>query len=194
MVKHDTPVSPPHSSPARRPIMNLPLRTSTSKPPQPKARTPSNTFVTYKECLKSDNAARRRARSLVKETDQYILEMDHRKREEMLEAAAQEVDAKRIKQGQHVSCLFEEKYVEEVPLRPEEAAEIWEATKRDIAAKVSGLRGKPKPKVMMMPKTIVLSDEKALVEESIVDLADEINSNPEMVTSKGISVVMLEDD
>lgn len=173
--------------------MNLPLRTSTSKPPQPKARTHSNTIVTYKECLKSDNAARRRARSLVKETDQYILEMNHQKREEMLEAAAQEVDARRIKQGQHVSCLFEEKYIEETSLSSEEAAEKWEDMKREITAKVSGLRGKPKPKVMMVPK-IALSNEKILDEEGVVDLAGKVNLVPEMVDSKRVSVTMLEDD
>ncbi|KAG9731973.1 hypothetical protein KCU73_g11443, partial [Aureobasidium melanogenum] len=156
---------------------------------------PSNKFVTYKECLANDNAARKRAKSLVKDSDQYIFEMDHQKREQILEAAAQEIDARRIRNGEHVSSLFEEaQEIEETPLSPEEAAEKWETTKREIAAKVSGLRGTPKPKVTMVPKKMASSDEKVETEESVVDLASEVELAPEMLTSKGLPVIMLDDD
>lgn len=195
MAIHDTPNTPSGSKPAHKPTINLPPITPISKPPQLKARTPSNKFVTYKECLANDNAARKRAKSLVKESDQYIFEMDHQKREQMLEAAAQEIDARRIRDGEHVSCLFEEaEEIEETPLSPEEAAEKWETTKREIAAKVSGLRGTPKPKVRMVPKKMASSDEKVEIEESVVDLASEVELAPEMLTSKGLPVIMLDDD
>ncbi|CAD0088866.1 unnamed protein product [Aureobasidium mustum] len=56
----------------------------------------------------------------------------------MLEAAAQEVDVQRIHEGKHVSCLFQEvKEIEKTSLSPEEAAEKWETTKREIAAKMA---------------------------------------------------------
>lgn len=189
MVKYETPTSPSHSSPARKTTTDLSPATPVSKPPQLKARTPSNKFFTYKECLARDSAARKRAKSLVIQSDQYIFEMDHQKREDMLEAAAQDVDARRIDQGEHVSCLFEEAAeIEETPLSQEEAAEKWETTRREIAAKVCGVRGKSKPEVKMLPKKM------ALVEESVVDLASEMNLAPEVVASKGIPFIVLDDD
>ncbi|KAG9657369.1 hypothetical protein KCU95_g10424, partial [Aureobasidium melanogenum] len=195
MAVHDAPNTPSDSSPARKSTTIFPLKTPISKPPQPKARTPSNKFFTYKECMANDKAARKRAKSLVKESDEYIFEMDHQKREQMLEAAAQEVDTMRIKDGEHVSCLFEEaQEIEDTPLSPEEAAEKWETTKREIAAKVSGLRGKPKPKVRMVPKKMASSDEKVKIEESVVDLASDVDVAPEMLASKGLPVIMLDDD
>ncbi|KAG9844526.1 hypothetical protein KCU77_g2108, partial [Aureobasidium melanogenum] len=195
MTVHDTPNTPSRSSPVRKSTTIFALKTPISKPPQPKARTPRNRFVTYKQCLANDNAARYRAKSLVKESDQYIFEMDQQKREQMLEAAAEEIDARRIKNGEHVSCLFEEaQEIEETPLSPEEAAEKWETTKIEIAAKVSGLRGTPKPKVRMVPKKMASSDEKVKIEESVADLASEVGLAPEMLTSKGLSVIMLDDD
>ncbi|KAK6007859.1 hypothetical protein QM012_004673 [Aureobasidium pullulans] len=190
MIKHDTSTTPSRSSPARKSTTNYPPTTPTSKPPQPKARTPNNKPLTYKTCLTNDNAARKRATSLVKESDQYIFEMDHQKREEMLTAAAHEVDASRIMNGEHVSCLFEEKCIDEVPLSPEAAVEKWETTKREIAAKVSGLKGKPKPEVRMVPKKMAVTDEKALVEESVVDLTDEVDLASERV----VPVIVLDDD
>ncbi|KAG9657604.1 hypothetical protein KCU64_g5087, partial [Aureobasidium melanogenum] len=195
MTVHDTRNTPSGSSPAHKPTINVPPITPISKPPQLKARTPSNRFLTYKECLANDNAARYRAKFLVKESDQYIFEMDHQKREQMLEAAAEVVDAMRLKDGEHVSCLFEEaQEIEETPLSPEEAAEKWETTKREIAAKASGLRGTPKPKVRMVPKKMASSDEKVKIEESVVDLASEVGLAPEMLTSKGLPVIMHDDD
>ncbi|KAH0364373.1 hypothetical protein KCU65_g6780, partial [Aureobasidium melanogenum] len=192
MIKNETPDTPSHSSPARKPTINLPPITPISKPPQPKARTPSNKFLTYKECQANDRAARKRATSLVKQSDAYIFEMDHQKRDQMLEAAAQETDAKRIRDGEHVSCLFEE--AQEIPLSPEEAAQAWETTKREIAAKSSGLRRKSKLKVTMVPKEMARRDEKVEVVESVVDLARDVDVAPEMLTSKGLPVIVLDDD
>ncbi|KAH0345719.1 hypothetical protein KCU81_g4273, partial [Aureobasidium melanogenum] len=192
MIKNETPDTPRPSSPARKPTINLPPITPISKSPQLKARTPSNKFVTYKECLANDRAARKSAISLVKQTDEYIFEMDHQKRDLMLETAAQETDAKRIRDGEHVSCLFEE--AQETPLSPEEAAEVWETTKREIAAKTSGLRGKPKSKVTMVPTKMARRDEKIEIEESVIDLARDVDVASEMLTSNGLPVMVIDDD
>lgn len=192
MVKNETPDTPSHSSPARKPTINLPPITPISKSPQLKARTPGNKLVTYKECLANDRAARKSATSLVKQSDAYIFEMDHQKRDQMLETAAQKIDAKRIRDGEHVSCLFEE--AQETLLSPEEAAEAWETTKREIAAKTSGLRGKAKSKVTMVPTKMARRDEKVGIEESVVDLARDVDVALESLSSKGLPVIVIDDD
>ncbi|CAD0109055.1 unnamed protein product [Aureobasidium uvarum] len=197
MASNNKPTTPSRSSPARKSsTYPLPPTTPASRQPQLKARTPSNKYYTYKECVANDKAARTRAKSLVKQSDQYIYEMSHEKREQILETVANEVDAKRIRDGEHVSCLFEEEDVVETPLSPEEAAEKWETTRREIAAKVSGVRGVPKSEVRMLPKKVVVSGEKVSVEEmeeDVGDLAVDVESAPENVTSNGIPVIMIDD-
>ncbi|CAD0089337.1 unnamed protein product [Aureobasidium vineae] len=198
MARNNTPTTPSRSSPAREPTTYpLPPTTPASRQLQPKAHNPSNRYYTYKKCVANDKAARARAKSLVKQSDQYVYEMSHEKREQTLTIIANEVDAKRIRGGEHVSCLFEEEDVEEMPLSPEEAAEKWETTRREIAAKVSGVRGVVKHEVRMLPKKMAVSGEKVSVEEGeedVGDLAGEVASAPELVTSKGIPVIMIDND
>jgi hypothetical protein len=123
--------------------------------------------------------------------------MCHIKRENMLQDIAAEVDAKRISSGEHVSCLFEEDEIHEPSLSFEEAAERWEILRAEVATKTSGLRGKAHPKVRMLPKKMDVLEKKRMlqdvveVEESFWSEEDDV---PEMVTSKGIPVVMIDDD
>jgi hypothetical protein len=192
MAKQTTLPTHSHSSPLRKPPI-----TPASKSFELKARTPRNKLYTYKQCLTNDQQARRNAISAFKNTDTYIYEMCHVKRETMLRDIAAEVDAKRIDSGEHVSCLFEEEEMQEPRLSYEEAAEKWEVLRAEVASKTSGLRGKAQPKVRMLPKKMdVLEKKKMLqdvveVEEKYWSEEDEV---PEMVTSKGIPVVMIDDD
>lgn len=193
MAKQTTPPTLSHSSPPRHPP-----KTPVSKTYEPKARTPRNKFYTYKQCLSNDNRARENAIYAFKKTDAYIYEMDHVKRRDMLADVAAEVDARRIETGEHVSCLFEEaEEMQETPLSPEEAAEQWEVLRAEIATKTSGLRGKARPEVRMLPKELALSEEKVVVER-VVEVkespGDEEDEEPEMLTSKGIPFVMIDDD
>jgi hypothetical protein len=115
----------------------------------------------------------------------------------MLQTIAAEVDANRISSGEHVSCLFEEEMIHEPSLSYEEAAEKWEVLRAEVASKTSGLRGKPQPKIRMLPKKMDVLEKKRMlqdvveVEEKYWSEEDEV---PEMVTSKGIPVVMIDDD
>jgi hypothetical protein len=193
MAKQITLSTPSHSSPIGRPPM-----TPISKSFEPKARTPSNRYRTYKKSLANDQLARHEAISSLKETDTYIYEMCHSKRENMLQAIAAEVDAKRIGSGEHTSCLFEQVEIQKVRLSFEEAAEEWEIIRAEVATKTSGLRGKAKLKAMMLPKMMNDSEKKVAV-ESVMEVEEESfgvkeEQEPEMVTSRGIPVVMIDDD
>jgi hypothetical protein len=123
--------------------------------------------------------------------------MCHVKRENMLQSITAEVDAKRIDSGEHVSCRFEEEEIHEPSLSFEEAAEKWEILRAEVATKTSGLRGKAQPKVKMLPKKMDVLEKKGMlqdvveVEEKYWSEEDEV---PEMVTSEGIPVVMIDDD
>jgi hypothetical protein len=169
-----------------------------SKTYEPKARTPRDKLYTYKQCLSNDSQARHTAIYAFKKTDTYIYEMCHDKRRDMLADIAAEVDARRISTGEHVSCLFEEaEEMQETPLSPEEAAEQWETLRAEIANKTSGLRGKARPEVRMLPKNMAVEEEKVVVESVIEikeDPEDEEGEEPEMLTSKGIPFVMIDDD
>jgi hypothetical protein len=115
----------------------------------------------------------------------------------MLRDIAAEVDAKRISSGEHVSCLFEEEEIYQPRLSYEEAAERWEVLRAEVASKTSGLRGRAKPRVTMVPKKLDVLEKKVAVER-VVELEESLwseeDEEPEMVTSKGIPVVMIDDD
>jgi hypothetical protein len=122
--------------------------------------------------------------------------MCHLKREHMLQAIAAEVDAKRISSGEHTSCLLEEVEMQEARLSFEEAAEKWEMIRAEVATKTSGLRGKAEPKAIMLPKTMNASEKKVAVEtarEVEEGLWSEEDEEPEMVTSKGVPLLMIDD-
>jgi hypothetical protein len=113
--------------------------------------------------------------------------MCHAKREAMLQAIAAEVDAKRISSGEHTSCLFEEVEIQEARLSFEEATEKWEVIRAEVTTKTSGLRGKAKPKAIMLPKTMDAS-EKTVAVGSLMEVEEESfwvkeEQEPEMVTS-----------
>jgi hypothetical protein len=122
--------------------------------------------------------------------------MCHVKRETMLQTIAAEVDARRISSGEHVSCLFEEEEMQEPSLSFEEAAEKWEILRAEVASKTSGLR-KAKPRVRMLPKKMDVLEKKRMLQD-VVEVEEsfwsEEDDAPEMVTSKGIPVVMIDDD
>lgn len=116
----------------------------------------------------------------------------------MLADVAAEVDSRRFSTGEHVSCLFEEaEEMQDTPLFSEEAAEQWEVLRAEIATKTSGLRGKARPEVRMLPKTLALEEEK-IVMERVVEVkespGDEEDEEPEMLTSKGVPLVMIDDE
>jgi hypothetical protein len=192
MAKQIIPPTPSHSSPMGKSPM-----TPISKSFEPKARTPSNRYRTYKQSLANDHLARYKAISSFKETDTYIYEMCHSKREAMLQAIAAEVDAKRIETGEHTSCLFEEVEIQEARLSFEEAAQKWEMIRAEVATKTSGLRGKAKPKAIMLPKMMDALKKKVAV-ESVMEVEESFwvkeEQEPEMVTSKRIPLLMIDDD
>jgi hypothetical protein len=105
-------------------------------------------------------------------------------------------DAKRIDSGEHVSCRFEEEEIHEPSLSFEEAAEKWEILRAEVASKTSGLR-KAKPRVRMLPKKMDVLEKKRMLQD-VVEVEEsfwsEEDDAPEMVTSKGIPVVMIDDD
>jgi hypothetical protein len=123
--------------------------------------------------------------------------MCHIKRENMLQTITAEVDARRIHSGEHVSCLFEEEEIHELSLSFEEAAEKWEILRAEVASKTSGLRGKAHPKVRMLPRKMDVLEKKRMLQDVVeVEESDwgEEDEVPEMVTSEGIPVVMIDDD
>ncbi|KAH0294244.1 hypothetical protein KCU62_g681, partial [Aureobasidium sp. EXF-3399] len=189
MAKQSTPPTPStsHSGPHR-----LPPITPVSKPPEPKALTPSNKLHTYKQCLRHDNLARNTAIAAFKATDTYIYQMCHYKRYTMLAAIAAEVDAKRIEAGEHVSCLFEKVEMTEAPLSPEEAMEKWVDLRKEVQSKRSGLRGRVERDIRMLPKKEVAAV-KSLKEQK-ERVKEEQNKMSEGFTSKGIPLVMIGDD
>lgn len=195
MAKESTPSISSHSGPHR-----LPPITPISKSLEPKALTPSNKLYTYKECLRHDRRARKDAIAACKQTDTYIYEMDHDKRYTMLADIAAEVDTKRIEAGEHVTCLFEKVEITDAPLSPEEAMEKWVVLRKQVKTKTSGLRGRKKRDIRMLPKEMVelRLGEKVVVksgnEEHKEYVKEEQDKEPERTTSKGIPLVMIDDD
>lgn len=196
MAKLSTPPTPSHSGPHR-----LPPITPVSKLPEPKALTPSNKLYTYKQCLYHDRLAREAAIAACKATDAYIYEMDHDKRYTMLSAIAADVDASRIEAGEHASCLFEKVEMTEAPLSPEEAMEKWVSLRKEVQSKRSGLRGRKKRDIRMLPKkmvgldlgeTVAVNSVKEETEKYGVN--EEQDKEPECVTSQGIPLVMIDED
>lgn len=187
MAKQPTPPTPSHPGPHR-----LPPTTPISRPPtEPKALTPSNKLYTYKQCLYQDRLAREAAIAACKATDAYIYEMDHDKRYTMLSTIEKEVDAKRVEAGEHVSCLFEKVEMTEAPLSPEEAMEKWVVLRKEVKTKTSGLRGRKKRDIRMLPKKDIVAI-KSVKEET--SFKEEQDKKPEMVTSEEIPFVMIDDD
>ena len=116
----------------------------------------------------------------------------------MLAAIAAEIDTQRINAGEHVSCLFEEAAEEmRETLSPEEAMEKWVGLRQEVASKTSGLRGRAKSEVRMLPKKLV-SEKVKIGKERVIEIEDspevEEAGVPEMVTSKGVPFVMIDDD
>jgi hypothetical protein len=115
----------------------------------------------------------------------------------MLQAITAEIDAKRVDSGEHVSCLFEEVEMPEARLSFEEAAERWEMIRAEVATKTSGLRGKAKPRVRMLPKTGDEFEEEKITTKKVVEVEESFwvkeEEEHETVTSKGIPFVMIDD-
>lgn len=87
--------------------------------------------------------------------------------------------------------------IEEAPLSPEEAMEKWVETRKEVEGKRSGLRGRKKLEVRMLPKKTGGSNEKVeteSVEEEKRGFKEDQDKKPERVTSKGIPLVMIDDD